>query len=523
MQIQIQAQTLQEMFLNTVDLALDKPALYVDLRHYTYGELLYLAKVWGGCVINALPNEPNRVGILASRNITSYAAVVATLLMGASFVPLSVKQGTDRVATIVHEAELDVIFVDRSSLPFLKTVCQKLKNSPLIVCPDIDRNELSSHINATFLSREDMLSRHQLEQPIKLSPDDVAYILFTSGSTGKPKGVPILHRNVLYFLSLNQQRYQLTPDDRLSQTFDLTFDLAMFDLFMAWGAGACVCSFQPIQLLSPFKIIREQHVTVWFSVPSVAHLLQRKGLLRPSSLASLKWSLFCGEPLTFKTAEAWKLAAPNSIVENLYGPTELTLACSVYRLRDRDNYSYDQDILPIGQIYSGLKALIVDAELNPVKPEEPGELCVSGPQTFPGYLKDEASTKKNFFETADKTKYFRTGDLVRSIEGNISFLGRIDHQIKVMGYRIEPQEIEFHIRQFPGVHEAIVVPYPPEARMAESLTAFIVGNNINVAEMTRMLSIQLPSYMVPKNINLVDEMPLNNNGKIDRVKLKNRM
>ncbi len=146
-----------------------------------------------------------------------------------------------------------------------------------------------------------------------------------------PKGVLVAHRNVTPLIRGMAERYEIDEHDRCSQTFDLTFDLSVFDMFVAWERGASVHCLTDKTLLKPGGFIRDHELTVWFSVPSVAVFLRRFGMLTPGRYPSLRWSLFCGEALPVEIAEAWAAAAPNSIVENLYGPTEATIACTVYR------------------------------------------------------------------------------------------------------------------------------------------------------------------------------------------------
>jgi non-ribosomal peptide synthetase component F len=151
---------------------------------------------------------------------------------------------------------------------------------------------------------------------------------------------------------------------------------------MAWESGATVCSMEPIELLAPFRFLEEHRITLWFSVPSVAALLINRGALVPGSMPTLRWSLFCGEGLPRATAEAWQAAAPQSTLENLYGPTELTIACAAYRWDPIESpVECIHDLVPIGDIYPGLSHLAIDEQLREVSPGEVGELCVAGPQT----------------------------------------------------------------------------------------------------------------------------------------------
>ena len=153
-----------------------------------------------------------------------------------------------------------------------------------------------------------------------LDGNAIAYLLFTSGSTGAPKGVMVAHRNVISFVDYIADRLEVTERDIVSQMFDLTFDLSAFDMFVAWERGACVCCPSQKTLINPGQFIRGNGLTIWFSVPLTVSLMKQLGLLKPGAFPSLRLSLFCGEPLPASCADAWLRAAPNSILENLYGP-----------------------------------------------------------------------------------------------------------------------------------------------------------------------------------------------------------
>ena len=222
------------------------------------------------------------------------------------------------------------------------------------------------------------------------------------------------------------------------------------------------------------------------------------------------------------SAEAWQAAAPNSIVENLYGPTELTIACTVHRWNAATSPALcRRQIVPIGRPLPGLAALIVDDELRPVAAGGEGELCISGPQTTPGYWKDPRRTADRFvriaMDTADERTFYRTGDRVQRLEGDEHiFLGRTDHQIKVLGHRVELGEVEAALRADPRVTEAVAIGWPVEHGSARGVVAFVSENGIDLQQIEKHARETLPAWAAPQRILIKDEFPLNANGKIDR-------
>jgi amino acid adenylation domain-containing protein len=520
-------QRLHTGFLDNAKSAPQATALRIGQQSWTYDELDDTARRWAGALLAGLDRAPERVGVLGSRSEVTYAGPLAALLAGAAFVPLNSANPVARTAHMIRAAELDAIIADRSALPQLGELLaadrQDGGRTPLLLLPDAAATDTPPRM--AVLGRPELRLARQLPQPVATAADATAYLLFTSGSTGAPKGVPISHANVTHFMNAAQHRYRLGPDDRLSQTFEQTFDLSVFDLFMAWGNGAAVCVPRPIDLLSPFRYVEENEISVWFSVPSLATLLRREGLLRPGSLSGLRWSLFCGEALSRETAEEWQKAAPNSILENLYGPTECTIACTAYRWDpDRSPAECHNGLVPIGRPWAGVRTLVVDDQQHPVAAGEAGELAVGGNQTFGGYWRNEAATARAFFEAPTDTGrevYYRTGDRVTQLaSGDLGFVGRLDHQVQVRGHRVELGEVEAVLRAGVGVTDAAAVAWPIESGNAQGIAAFVSGNELDAAEVAESAQRLLPDYMAPRTVRLLDELPRNSNGKVDRSALR---
>lgn len=505
----------------------DAPALMVRGQTRSYGDLEETARRWANAIVGASPSRPERVGVFGYRSEVSYCGALAALLSGAAFVPLNPGFPAQRNAFMIQQAGLDAIIVDKTCAAFLPDVLAGIDAPPLLF-PDIEAPHIQG-VQTRLLDARELRSTAPLHQIPPVTAEDIAYILFTSGSTGTPKGVPVAHGNVVYFLNTMAQRYGIRPQDRFSQTFDQTFDLSVFDLFLAWSNGATVYSMSSVELLAPTRFVNRNELTVWFSVPSVAVHMIRRNTLLPGTMPTLRWSLFCGEPLPRRVAEAWQNAAVNSTVENLYGPTELTIACLAHQWEPvRSGQLCHNDWVPIGRPFPGLSAMVVDDRLEPVPDGMPGELCINGPQTTSGYWRDSAKTSERYVDlpvSAFQTRrFYRTGDRVfRRADGEYVFLGRVDQQIKVLGHRVELGEIEAALAGHDGVEHAAAFGWPVIEGSAQAIVAFVSGGSVDVARLTERVRSTLPAYAVPSRIYPIVEMPLNSNGKVDRRALQDRL
>jgi non-ribosomal peptide synthetase component F len=324
--------------------------------------------------------------------------------------------------------------------------------------------------------------------------------------------VRISHGSLAHYFSLLDEDYGFAADDVFSQTFDLNFDCAMFDMFGAWGAGACIDPVPAAAYRDIPAYITGRGITVWFSVPSTIALQRRLGVLRPGSLPSLRWSLFAGEALRAADAADWQTAAPASTVGNLYGPTELTITVTGHRWDPATSPGLCVNgLAPIGSLHPGHDHFLLSDDGGPAGAE--GELCVTGPQLTPGYL-DPADGEGRFVEHA-RRRWYRTGDRVRRLaDGQLVYLGRRDSQVQIQGWRVELTEVEHAVRGCADVSDAVAVTRPAAAGL--ELVVFYTGSPRRPADLARNLRAALPAGMMPRAILHRDAFPLNSNRKIDR-------
>lgn len=522
---------LAEGFLRSAKEHPNRPALSVGDRTVSYRELDERSSRLAATLRHIKRHDDCQfAGFLAHRSIAAYTAVLGTLRAGCCYVPLNPKFPVERTARMISASGMTTLFVEASAFPILDTLLPLVEQDLTLICEsERDAAELKSRLRGQEICHTENPERVTGDlDSVSGSINDPAYLLFTSGSTGIPKGVAVSHRNVTSYLDYTADRYQVNCDDRFSQAFDMTFDLSVHDMFLCWGAGACLCCIPERSTMAPARYIKKNEITMWFSVPSVIAFSQRMRLLPKNGFPSIRYSLFCGEPLLASHAAAWQAAANNSTVENLYGPTEATIAITHYRWdpnRDTDR-EFPGGIVPIGSPFSGQKVAIVDKDRSPVAAGELGELCLGGSQVTAGYLNNPEKTTEQFVSLADDphSTWYRTGDLaVADDDGCLYYRGRIDNQLQVRGHRVELQEIE-HVLRKAGDPSAVAVGWPPNSGNVESIYAVFCQNDaLDKEEILSFCRSNLPEYMVPRDILYVAEIPLNANGKVDRRKLATQL
>ena len=493
----------------------DRIALVDRTEQITYRQLDERTAALAALLRKEVGDEPGaHIGIHMPRSLDMVIGLIAILRAGYSYVPLDPSYPAERLAFMCADGNVTALMAaadDTATLPGF--------TGPIF---RIDKNLVPDAGTDAGL-------------PDTADPDSRAYTIYTSGSTGKPKGVQVSHRNIVNFLSSMRAEPGLAPDDVLLAVTSLSFDIAVLELLLPLTTGATAVIASPADVVDGRRLaaLLEKHkVTIMQATPTSWQLMLDGGWTGRPGLRVL-----CGgeaispalaESLLPRCGELW----------NMYGPTETTVWSTIHRVGEAD---LRRPSIPIGHTIRNTSAYVLDGALNPVPPGVPGELCLGGDGVAIGYLGRPELTAEKFIEAPFDagSRLYRTGDLVsRRPDGVFEFLGRLDHQVKVRGFRIEPGEIENTLERHAEVSRAVVVEYEDFAT-EKSLVAYVerkAAENDGVDKdrdeneakeeddglaglLLDWLRDQLPVYMIPARILVVEAFPLTPNGKIDRKSL----
>ncbi len=480
----------------------DNPALEIGGATWSYGSLMAEAAALAARLPAWQPGQAQpRTLVVVERHAAAFVAILAAHLRGHAYVPIDPGHPVTRNAAVLTAAEACCIV---GSPDTSADVARLLHQSA-------QTGQAPAHMICTPGKADAGAPPSASDMPSDMQA--LAYILFTSGSTGTPKGVPISLGNLAAYLEAVEPVLPVASGDRLSQTFTLTFDLSVHDIFVALSRGATLVVPTHEELQDPASYISERKITHWFSVPSLAYQMRLRGSLSRKAFPSLRSVLFCGETLSWELARDWVAAAPDARIENWYGPTEATIACARYPLPA--GTLPETGDAPIGSAMKGMTLHVLDAERAPVAEGVAGELYLSGPQLASGYLNDPEKSAEAFVALPDGTRAYRTGDRAQyGADGMVQFLGRVDNQVKLRGYRIELGEVEVQLRRAAGGANALALPWPAEAPTA--LIAVIEDATVDADAILDALKGALPDYMLPASIHAIPDFPRNASGKADR-------
>ncbi|PIA77533.1 hypothetical protein BFR04_08830 [Gaetbulibacter sp. 4G1] len=471
-------------------------AFYISNKYYTYKDFSQIISNIRSTIKKSAKKTECFVGLITNDDIHTYASIIALWLEGKAYVPLNPEFPLDRNLSVIKQANIVTILDSSSEKTF---------------------SSFNSIMTKTLSDSEVDLT------PVEISDNDFAYIFFTSGTTGTPKGVPITFGNLSGFIEAQWAlNYTITENDRCLQMFELTFDLSVVSYLAPILKGACVYTIpkDEIKYSYIFELMEDHELTYSLMVPSILHYL--RPYFDEINCPSMKFSLFCGEALPLDVTEEWSKCIPNATIANVYGPTECTIYCMDYTYKRNSENKTHNGVLTIGKNMLNTSTIIVDDDNNEVETGKEGELCLSGVQLTPGYWKNEKKNKQVFFDkhhNGKNTRFYRTGDLCcADKDGDVLYLGRVDFQAKIQGFRVELSEIEFHVKATLNKMNAVAVAFTNSIHNTE-IGLVIESKPINTKELLDNLNEKLPKYMIPTQIKFADSFPLNSNGKTDRNKL----
>ncbi|MFK7786611.1 MAG: amino acid adenylation domain-containing protein, partial [Crocinitomicaceae bacterium] len=375
----------------------------------------------------------------------------------------------------------------------------------------LDQKELDA-----FIALQSTLSSKRPSNTIK--PTDLAYIIYTSGTTGTPKGVKIDHHNVVRLFKTDPSLFEFTSNDVWTMFHSYAFDFSVWEMYGAllFGGKLIVVPQRIAQDTSAYLQLMEKHgVTILNQTPSAFYGLSKMAEEKNTEL-NIRAVIFGGEALSPGRLSEWNKQYPKCELINMYGITEGTVHTTFKRI---DQSAIEQNLSNIGTAIPTVKCLVLDQYMNLVPTGVGGELYIGGEGVAQGYLNREELTNQRFVENPYNTseRLYRTGDKVRLLpDGDLEYLGRIDDQVKIRGYRIELGEIEHALQQHESITDTVVIARSNEEGVNELVAYMVSIQEETVADLRSFLSQQLPDYMLPSYYVQLDELPLNNNGKVDK-------
>jgi len=489
---------IHELFEQRVDAVPGAIAIELGEQTLTYRELEERANRLAHA-LHARGAQPGRyIGICLRRSVDLLIAMLAVSKSGAAYLPIDQRYPDDRVRFMLNEAQAPLVltetrFLERFSIPALAL------------------DDASAELGLQPVTRPER----------RATPTDVAYAIFTSGSTGTPKGVVMSHRAVVNTLDWVTRTFDVCLGDRLLFVTSPSFDLSVYDVFGALGAGATVVIADD-ELLSNVEALAatvfERKITIWNSAPAALECLL-PFLPTAAGEARLRLIMLSGDWLPLSMLPSLRRAFPTARIMNLGGATEAAIWSNWFPVETLDP---SWTSVPYGRPIQNCRYYLLDSDLRPVPIGAVGEIHIGGTCVAEGYFNPRQTAERFLpdpFSGRAGARLYKTGDLARYFEdGNLELLGRADSQVKIRGFRVELAEVEAALGRLPEVEQAVCAAHV-DGSGHKALVAYVVlraASQLKEDSMRRALAAQLPDFMVPSRIERLAQLPLSSNGKVDR-------
>jgi D-alanine--poly(phosphoribitol) ligase subunit 1 len=480
---------------------------------YTYAQVNKFSNKIARFLLTKGIRKGNVVAIFNEKSSEAFSLMLGCLKIGAIYTNLDTTSPWPRLEKMITACLPQIIFFDLLDSSIKKKVNQNL---PLTECIDLQ--------DENFKKSLDDLAEDNLEVTFDIDGDNPSYIMFTSGSTGFPKGAVMSHSNVLNFIQWGKQTFEVTENDIFTNANPVYFDNSVFDFYISIYNGATLVPLSHDLVKNAKQLveaINQSKCTLWFSVPSLLVYLLTTKALSKNDFQNIKRISFGGEGFPKnKLKQLFDLLGDRITLYNVYGPTECTCICSSYIIREND-FANMNELAPLGFMAPNFSYEILPLDNNNTNY---GELALIGPCVGLGYYNNFDKTATSFVQNKN-SKFsqimYKTGDVVeRAANGYVHFRGRVDNQVKHMGYRIELEEVEAAFSTLSYVNEAGVL-YEKLTTELGQIKAFVSisdaakDSTIIINDLKKLL----PAYMVPRSIIILSVLPKNSNGKIDRKQL----
>lgn len=498
----------------------DKIAFKYLNRTLNYENLVQQVNQLSHALLEAGLQKGDRVGIFMNRCLETAIAIYGIMNAGGAYVPIDPYSPAERTRFVIADCGISVLITIPSQKRQLAEMLQQPTDLSHIIGSSVELN------NYKTLSWQQVKTYASSNPKINILAADLAYIMYTSGSTGTPKGIMHTHYSGLSYAKLSADLYGVTAKDVIGNHAPLHFDISTFGYFTSMLVGATTVIVSDAHIKMPAslsKVMQEEKMTIWYSVPLALIQLLQRGVLEDRDLSALRWVMYGGEPFPVKHLRSLMKRWPQATFSNVYGPAEVN-QCTYYHLKTPPQ---EDASIPIGQIWENTDYLILDDRDQEVISEEVGELLIHSATRMKGYWNLPDLTQKGFYIKKTHSQldpvFYRTGDLVkRNEKGELLFMGRKDRQIKTRGYRVELDEVTAVLVAHEAIEEVAVYPLKNEAAETYIEAAIILKSNqvLEAAEVKKIAAEKLPLYAVPQTIKFLQDFPRGGTGKIDYKRLQ---